>query len=281
MDIHSFLLEHLIEEAANYGTEKDIAYLKRVVDDWLNDSGGNSSSYRLDNIRRFLPDALRILDMGAGCGTFVHHALHQQLDAFGIEPEPWKLEVVRRKIRHYGYDRSWTERIIAAKGEALPFADKSFDCVTTYQTLEHVRDVYRCCSEMVRITRSGGGIYIRCPDYALSTFEGHYRLPWLPGLRGKTAERYLTLLKRPVTGLRALQPVNTRMLKKTFNQLARERDRRLQVVNIDYARTLNMLRLRDSIAGYLATRPLILAHWLRLLFRADTAVHLFIYVTDS
>jgi SAM-dependent methyltransferase len=218
--------------------------------------------------------------MGAGCGTFVHYALRQNLDAFGIEPESWKLEVIRRKVKQYGYDRSWAQRIIAGKGESLPFADESFDCVTTYQTLEHVQDVHRCCSEMLRVTRRGGGIHIRCPDYELSTFEGHYRLPWIPGLWGRTAERYLALRRRPVAGLRTLQPVSARILKRLFARAGNEQNRRLRIVNVDYFTALNVLHLRDNLFGYVCTRPVMLAHFLRHFLRTDTVEHLFIHVAN-
>jgi ubiquinone/menaquinone biosynthesis C-methylase UbiE len=281
MDTRTFLLQNLYKEAQTVWGEKNTAYLGRVADDWLETTGQSGSSYRIGRIRMFQPGATRILDMGAGCGTFVHFALAQGFDAYGVEPERWKLEVVRRKAEQYGYDTSTIQRIIGATGEALPFDSDSFDCVTTFQTLEHVQDVNACCAEMLRVTKPGGGIHIICPDYNLSTWEGHYRLPWLPGLRGKFAEWYLAFCKKPAAGLRTLQPVSAQMLRRIFASLCDEGRLRLRIVNVDYLRALSYFRLPNNPIGYILTRPVFIAHFLRMTFRSDYSAHLYVFVDEK
>ncbi|MBN1578284.1 MAG: class I SAM-dependent methyltransferase [Chitinispirillaceae bacterium] len=278
MDVRAYLLEHLSREALALWGERDAAYLGRVADDWLDAAGVSGSLYRLDRIRVLLPAANRILDMGAGCGTFVRFALGRGYDAYGIEPAAWKLEVVRRKAGRSGYERSWVQRIIAAVGETLPFDDDAFDCVTTFQTMEHVQDVPACCAEMLRVTRPGGCVYIRCPDYALSTYEGHYRLPWVPGLWGKPAERYLALCGKPPAGLRSLHPVSGGMLRRVFMNLGDDAGIRLRIVNVDERRARGLLHLPDGPLGRALTRPLFAARFLRLLFRIEYPVHLAVFV---
>lgn len=281
MDARTFLLEHLTKEAAYYWGEKDAAYLGRVADDWLDTTGRCGSSFRMDHLTARLPHARTILDMGSGCGTFVHYALSQGFDAWGIEPERWKLDVVLRRTVPRGHDRSWVRRIIRGAGERMPFADSSFDAVTTFQTLEHVKDLSACCGEMLRVTRPGGGIHIRCPDYGLSTYEGHYRLPWFPGLWGGAAEWYLRLYGKPVAGMRSLQKVSARRLKNIFTVRGRETGTAITVTDLNYQRVLHLLRCKDSRFARIISRPVLFLHFLRLLFRADFAVHLFVTIGNK
>ncbi len=279
MEIREFLLRHLVPEALGSFGERDRAYLERIADDWLDDTAGtNASRYRIGRIRSHLPCALRILDLGAGCGTFVHRALADGLDAFGLEPEPWKLEVARRKALQDGDEPAWSRRMIAGFGEFLPFADDSFDCVTSYQTLEHVRDLAACCAEMFRVTRPGGGIYIRCPDYAISTFEGHYRLPWLPGLWGKPAERYLAFCRRPARGLGTLLPVSARLLRRIFAELGEKSGASLRVVDVNSRRIRELLRIPSGVPSFPLTGAATVVRFMRLLFRGDYPAHLFVHV---
>jgi SAM-dependent methyltransferase len=278
MNLHSFLLDHLTREAAALWGINDTAFLDRVANDWLDTTGRSGAQYRLDNIRALHPGSRRILDMGAGCGTFVRYALQHGFDARGIEPEPWKLEVARRFLQEGGNNPDWAGRMVAAVGEHLPFADATFDCVATFQTLEHVQDVAACCVEMVRVTRPGGCIHIRCPDYSLSTYEGHYRLPWLPGLWGAVAERYLAACGKPVAGLRTLQPVSARKLRRIFGEIGKKQGVALRVIDIDRRKARALLRLPEGPVGALATLPLVPMQFLRFLFRVDYPVHLGVVV---
>jgi SAM-dependent methyltransferase len=48
-------------------------------------------------------------------------------------------------------------------GEHLPFADGSFDAALSLNVLEHVRDPFRCASEIARVVRPGGRLYASAP----------------------------------------------------------------------------------------------------------------------
>ena len=273
-DVRTFLFEHLCNEAFKYWGERDTAYLERVADDWLDETGRSGSQYRVGRIRALAGSCSTVLDLGAGCGTFVRYALRLGFNAWGVEPQEWKRTVAEHVLHSDGAPL----QVVQGVGEQLPFDDDSFDCVTTFQTLEHVQDLEKCCAEMVRVTRPGGGIYIRCPDYALSTYEGHYRLPWLPGLWGERAERYLQRRGRPLTGLRSLQPVSARMLRDLFTDISGERGTDLTCCNVDYFRIRDKLHLPEHPVVRILSRPLFFAQYLRLLFRADYPVHLYIRV---
>jgi ubiquinone/menaquinone biosynthesis C-methylase UbiE len=57
-------------------------------------------------------------------------------------------------------------------GEAIPFADDSFDAVLTFDVLEHVRNVGRALHECYRILKPDGKMYLVFPQF-LHPLEHH------------------------------------------------------------------------------------------------------------
>jgi SAM-dependent methyltransferase len=174
----------------------------------------------------------------------------------------------------------WAERITAGIGENLPYQDNSFDGVTTYQTLEHVQDPFKVLSEMVRITRPGGIILIRCPDYT-STFEAHYRLAWMPLMPRFIAKAYLRLRGRPTRGLDAIHYVTKSKIIRWSTKIERESGCRLHLVDSDFIAFSNGLRRRGLFApllGYPAYRA---AKYLLNVFRREMDVNIAIRVVTK
>jgi SAM-dependent methyltransferase len=52
---------------------------------------------------------------------------------------------------------------ILGVGEHLPFATGSFDAALSLNVLEHVRDPFRCATELARVVRPGGKLYASAP----------------------------------------------------------------------------------------------------------------------
>lgn len=166
---------------------------------------------RLQLVRRYVPlEGKRVLDVGCGMGMYTQAFLRYTPEVYGIEIEyPRALEA---KARTLG--------VAQAVGEALPFADNSFDVAFSHEVLEHVQDDRRCAAEMVRVVRPGGHIVIFVPNrlYPFEThgiyWKGVYHfgnkplVNWLPdGLRNRLAPHVRAYT---VGGLRALfagQPV--------------------------------------------------------------------------
>lgn len=76
-----------------------------------------------------------------------------------------------------------------ASGEALPFADGTFDVVYSSNVLEHVARPWAMADDMVRVVRPGGTIIV---SYTLwfGPWGGHETSPWhLLGGR-RAARRY-------------------------------------------------------------------------------------------
>ena len=215
-EVREFLEAHIRQEAASMFGLTPGAWLERVTDNWFNDAANYDGRWALIEQRGAAGG--RILDMAAGCGTFVLYGLHAGRDVVGIEPEGWKREYFHRKSAAAGYPDAWRERLVEGVGEELPFPDASFDLVTTYQTLEHVRDVRQCLSEMLRVLKPGGVLYARAPDYN-SFFEPHYRLPFLPRMNRRVAAAYLKALGRPVEGLNTLNWVTGRGVRRAIQKL--------------------------------------------------------------
>jgi len=75
---------------------------------------------------------------------------------------------------------------VLSEGQALPFADASFDMVITLAVLEHVDDPFACASEMLRVLKPGGILFSGLPfmqpehgypaHYFNATRHGHRRL---------------------------------------------------------------------------------------------------------
>ena len=234
---------------------------------------------RLQDLVRhgFLPDRCKVLDLAAGCGQFVRHALSAGYDCWGVEPESWKLVYARRRAQSHGYPQDRTNRILEGVGETIPFGDCEFDIVTTYQTLEHVRNPKRVLQEMVRVTRVGGGIHIRCPDYR-STFEAHYQLPWLPLFPRQMAKAYLRFMGRPTAGLDTIRYVTGPRIRRWLTEIEGDGDCRLSVSDDDRNVFENAMRRRfvpcwPGMYGLWHT-----AVWLRNLGRHESSVNMFVRV---
>ena len=57
----------------------------------------------------------------------------------------------------------------AADGTALPFDDDAFDCVVSFETLEHLHDQEGLLTEFRRVLKPGGFLLISTPDKAVYT----------------------------------------------------------------------------------------------------------------
>jgi dTDP-4-amino-4,6-dideoxygalactose transaminase/glycosyltransferase involved in cell wall biosynthesis/ubiquinone/menaquinone biosynthesis C-methylase UbiE len=95
----------------------------------------------------FAPEAGRLLDIGCGTGKMRAH-LPEGVGYFGCDP-------LVTEPPQSGFP------FALAKGEALPFADGSFDHVLLYCVLPNVLSVGAVLSEAARVLRPGGRLFVR------------------------------------------------------------------------------------------------------------------------
>ncbi len=270
-------LEDMVKKAEIYFGEKSQEYYNWLVNKWMDDH--NDAKHRFDTIKLYLPNASKILDMGSGCGTGVFYGLIHGYDMYGIDPSLWKLKFIRMKAKEYSYPSDWINRFIIGKGEDIPFQNNFFDCVSTYQTLEHVQDLDLVLKEMMRVTKSGGGIHIKCPDY-LSTYEGHYLVPWLPLFPKRLAKIYLRILKKPILGLNTLQ-YTTRIdiIKRIYETCKENPSWKVKIIDVKRIKVeMELKRMRIPRLGGIIYLFFLLIEYLINLFRKELSCDLFIYI---
>jgi SAM-dependent methyltransferase len=90
-----------------------------------------------------------MLDLGCGTGRGVMYLTEtdRSLRLVGVEPVK---ALIDHAIHHNGISAA---QMVQASGEALPFADRSFDAVCELGVLHHVPEPARVVREMMRVAR--------------------------------------------------------------------------------------------------------------------------------
>ena len=120
-----FLTTQIDKEALNYFHTLE-EYPRETYDEllvrWGDDSVFSEKS-RFDLIERLIPDAesKKILDMAAGCGSFVLQGLRNGWNTYGVEPEDWKHELIDIKFEENDYPAEWRDRIKKGIGRKIAF----------------------------------------------------------------------------------------------------------------------------------------------------------------
>lgn len=216
MTAKEFLYEKIHAEILfyNYSIDSDIKEtVGKIINRWSDDSLF-SEKQRFENLEQHFPNLKekRILDMAAGCGSFVLQGLIKGYNTYGVEPEDWKQELIDIKFLENKYSNGWRNRLLKGYGEKLPYEDSFFDVFDSWQTFEHVQNVQFCLNELYRVTKKKGGGIIHCPSYA-TFFEAHYRIFWFPMMGDSAFSRaYLKFKNRPTEGLKTFVPINKKKL---------------------------------------------------------------------
>ena len=97
---------------------------------------------------------LRVLDVAAGSGNVALRAAEAGAAVVASDLTPENLAAGRREAEARGLELEWVE----ADAEALPFADGSFDVVTSSVGAMFAPDHHAVAAELVRVCRPGGTI---------------------------------------------------------------------------------------------------------------------------
>lgn len=111
-----------------------------------------------------------VLDVGCGNGSYTERLADGFARVTGVEVEPDRLEEFRARL----VDRPDRERfdLRLESAEALGDQDATYDAVVAIETLEHVVDDRQAISEVARVLRPGGHLYITVPNRGFP-FETH------------------------------------------------------------------------------------------------------------
>lgn len=118
-----------------------------------------------------------IADIGCETGFMVHALAPKTAKVVGIDIDEAMLELAREAAHHPNVEFKTSDLY------QLDLPDAHFDKVICSEVLEHIPEVERAISELIRITKPGGYIYISLPNDSLILFTKRllrlFRVTWL------------------------------------------------------------------------------------------------------
>lgn len=125
----------------------------------------------------------RVLDLGCGMGGFAVAAELAGADVTALDYNQAYCLITGVRGDQYELDLP----VLRAAGEALPLPDTRYDLVTAWDVIEHVQQPEAMLSEIARVLRPGGVVFIT----AINRFafrDPHYHLPLINYLPRPVAE---------------------------------------------------------------------------------------------
>jgi SAM-dependent methyltransferase len=106
-----------------------------------------------------------VLDLGCGAGVEVARFAGGGARAWGVDLAPSAVALTRQNVQHQGLAAG----LATADGEALPFANETFDFVYAHGVVQYAADDHRVVAECHRVLRPGG----------TALFQVYNRVSWL------------------------------------------------------------------------------------------------------
>ena len=110
----------------------------------------------LAELTELLPGRGRLLDVGCAGGYFMQRAAQAGFEAHGIDLAPWVEAIAMQRN---------VPNVRAGRLTEVGFPDSSFDVVHASQVFEHIPQPGEELTEIRRILRPGGLLYINVPNY--------------------------------------------------------------------------------------------------------------------
>src|SRR5438067_11227 len=109
----------------------------------------NYNDWLFDRARPYL--GRRVLDAGAGIGTFVTRALDTGAEVVALEPDP---DFVSHLLTRFA--KSERVRVVRGNAESLPDGLEGFDSILCFNVLEHIADDAVAVANFRERLRQGG-----------------------------------------------------------------------------------------------------------------------------
>jgi len=227
-EIHKLILEKFERQYRNEVglSEKTVNELLRLRKMGLDEVSHFTISFTEKYLNYNFKDK-QVLIVGGGLSPkLTRMFFNKGAKVYVIEPDENRIDVQFLYARLLGIPES---RIIKAFAENLPFDSNMFDFVYCCTVLEHVQDVKKSLSEMYRVAKKNGVVFIETPDFRVP-HEPHYKITFpyyllgvtylyacLPGRIQKLIVKLgLTLLNRPTKYLNSINFLNEKYLKRIF-----------------------------------------------------------------
>lgn len=98
----------------------------------------------------------KVLDIGCGTG-------YGSRFLYDLGNEVSSIDVSEAAINHARKKYAGPE-YIKSSAENIPFPDEAFDAIMAFEVIEHVPDPYKALSEMRRVLKTGGSLFISTPN---------------------------------------------------------------------------------------------------------------------
>jgi ubiquinone/menaquinone biosynthesis C-methylase UbiE len=134
-----------------------------------------------------IPDRGSILEIGCGSGGFITAAARLRRRVAGVDVALRWLIAARRRLD----DAQLDAPLVAAAGEALPWASSSFDAVVADSVLEHSANPTQLLRECWRVLKPGGLLLLWSPNRFSCLPDPHVGLWGLGFLPRRWANRYV------------------------------------------------------------------------------------------
>lgn len=157
----------------------------------------NKEEKEIDFIEKIVPDLKnkKIIEVGSGRGEFLTAMKLRGYDIVGIEPDPYKHEVMLGV------------KAIKASGEEIPFDNETFDFLYCNNVIEHCKDPIKLLEESYRVLKPSGLAYFTVIN-RFAFRDPHYHLNFLNWLPRRFAEKYIELRGRTKESLHATESRN-------------------------------------------------------------------------